>query len=103
MILTDRALRDFEKYVESLKVAPYVSMLDSIPICYLNALITDWMDSVGYKVFAYPYANTKTFDSVILHKGVYSSTEVRVSRLEALNTAIEKVNELYNSPSILGF
>lgn len=50
MELTDKCLKDFEKYVECLEVAPYTSMLGSVPKCYLNALIIEFFDSVGYYI-----------------------------------------------------
>lgn len=95
-LLTGKAKEDFENYVKELKVAPYVSMLNEIPKTYLNALIIDWFDSVGLKIFIEP---TTCID--VWHSDIYGWTECfsenLESRQEATTEAIKKACEIYNN------
>jgi len=83
MILTDKSLEAFEKYIESLEVAPYVVMLDSIPKPYLNALIIDWL------------SNLKELDWERIFYVEYRATKFLNSKL-ATTQAITKANKIFN-------
>jgi len=67
-----------------------------LPESCQNALIIEFFDSVGIKIFQYPLINCDDFDSVILYENMYIAMNVRLSRTEATNEAIIKANDLYN-------
>lgn len=98
MILTRIAKKDFEKYVENLQVSSYISMLENIPITYLNALIIDWFDSIGIYI---EVLREPDFYAFQIHKGNYKKIHFNEggfnSRQEATTEAIKKANEIYNS------
>jgi hypothetical protein len=111
MELTGKCKEDFENYIQNLQVAPYVSMLDQVPKCYLNALIIDFLDSVnlfigvdswrsaGNKEETYFWYNVKDINQESLinsdyHSSIYMS--MKKTRLEATNEAILKANTIYN-------
>jgi len=83
MILTDKCKTEFEKYVESLEVAPYVVMLDSIPQTYLHALIIEW------------FSTLKELDWERIFYVEYRATKFLNSKL-ATTKAITKANSLFN-------
>ena len=96
MKLTGKAKEDFEKWIETLEVAPYVVMLENIPICYLNALIIEWLDSVGIFIFiefGYKFTIVNN-ESSIFDKYYIHSTNLE-TRQEATEKAIEKANEIF--------
>lgn len=65
-----------------------------IPDMYLNALIIDFFDSMGIRVFPYPIAESNNFDAVIQFKDTYEALNVRLLRQEAINTAICEINTI---------
>lgn len=97
MILTGVCKIDFENYVQDLQVAPYVSMLDNIPVSYLYALIIDFFDSKGINILIHNfdfqnwwYYEVKYFP----HKD--EGKFMKDSRQKATEEAIKFANEYYN-------
>lgn len=91
MKLTGKAKEDF--YNKTL----YTEInFDLVGELFQNALIIEFFDSVGIKIFPYPIINSEDFDAVIQHENMYQAIDVRLSRQEAINAAIEKANEIYN-------
>ena len=100
MELTGKASKDFEKYVTELEVAPYISMLDSIPKCYLYSLMVDFFDSVEIKIFIQE-AFTYYFRCYFSYDNIpYWIHEKFNTRQEATKKAIEKANEIYNGNNL---
>ena len=98
MKLTEKAKEDFEKHVENLPVAPYVSMLDSIPTTYLNALIIEWFDKKGFTIDRNSYGRTMVITDWT--DGNENRYVIDCEYLEPFeewwDAAIEKTNTLYN-------
>jgi len=71
-----------------------------LPESCQNAIIIEFFDSVGIKIFLYPLINCDDFDSVILYENMYIAINVRLSRTEATNEAIIKANIIYNESKL---
>jgi hypothetical protein len=99
MELTGKCKEDFEQYLQNLELAPYVSMLDQIPKCYLNALIVDFFDSVGLTIDRNTYG--KIMNITDWRDGLEKQYAVDCDYLEPFEEwyceAIRKVNNIYNN------
>ena len=106
MILTGKAKEDFENYVLNKKLGHNSEVLisvynqESLFINYnnvketlLNALITEWFDSVGIIITSDYFELNKGFYSEILNENFEI---IKPTHQEALTEAIKKANEIYN-------
>lgn len=94
MILTGKALLDFGTWVFN----EYgISYADNHRPVYLNALIIEWLDSVGIYIETF---NEFGAFGISIHKGDYRNPIESIghwnSRQESTNAAIKKANDIYN-------
>lgn len=106
MILTGKAKEDFLEYYNNHSIKYLLSWtdFDDLPLVVKNALIIEWLDSVGI------YINTtyEEFEDIQVKKLpvlvktwiVWVNEELLIdfnSRQEATDEAIKKANEIYNN------
>ena len=100
MILTEKAKKDFYKYIniEDYKLFDYVRKKYANEIV-LNALIVEWFDSVGIYIEISFYDDCYWTYNIYSNKPVLEKENANIcnNRQEALIEAIKKANEIYNS------
>lgn len=101
MILTGKAQGDFEKWLckeDNLFIEEIKEMSNYIDERYLNALIIEWLDSVGIfiELYKYDYFVTYIVHGDITEKGWDESDAPSETRQEAIEKAIVKANKIYN-------
>ena len=91
MILTEKCLQDYKIWFDKNynDYWRYYQTKQSI----LNALIVDFLDSVGIYIISDYFELNKGFYSEILNENFEI---VKPTRQEALTEAIKKANEIYN-------
>jgi|SRR6478752_4836064 len=93
MKLTGKCKDDFLNYCKQSE-----SFINTYADIYLNSLIIEWFDSVGLFIDCGYYAKGKMCSGIESENFSFISTGTRhETRLNALNSAIEKANELYNN------
>ena len=99
MILTEKAKKDFYKYIniEDYKLFDYVRKKYANEIV-LNALIVEWFDSVGIYIEISFYDDCYWTYNIYSNKPVLEKETANIcnNRQEALTEAIKKANEYYN-------
>lgn len=90
MILTYKAKEDFLKYLQDLEIVPYPAMFSEVPLTIQLPYIVDWFDSIEMYFWVYR-SESGYWATSIERKAKYDT------RNEALISAIEDVNEIYNN------
>lgn len=104
MLLTDKAKFDFLDWLvnnHEIDLKGFELGKDVIQ----NALIVEWLDSVGIVIlldtsigyFYYVIKETLLNPNVSYHKKYFQEEDDSKTRNEAINFAIKKANEIYNS------
>jgi len=98
MILTGKALSDFEAYYYS--KPDHVGAWELLPIIHLHAIIVEWLDSVGIHVCITPiFKGTQIENSLYGYSyniGIKSFTNRYTTRPEATEAALITANKIYN-------
>ena len=95
MKLTGKCKQDFWMSLD----LDTLKRLNDLPGCCQNALIIEYLDSIGIYVYVKPrfHYGGLSFDGFIDGMDISKiETEYFKTRTEAINAAIEKVNELIN-------
>ena len=69
---------------------------EDMPECALNALIIEWLDSVGIYIELLYFVDGNYFVATVYHNDGYDRIGDFDTRTEATNEAIIKANDLYN-------
>ena len=91
MILTGKAKEDFKRWLDEEYDLHYYNIQSDL---YLNALIIEWFDSVGYIIIIGHNSLIKKFYYCI--EKIFYDCGTQSTRQEATIEAIKKANELYN-------
>jgi len=109
MILTGKAKEDFIEYYNnhSIKYLLSWTYFDDLPLVVKNALIIEWLDSVGIGVDSYTRlkrTNKLCWNADIIAEYDISNGRATINlslncknRQEATEKAIKKANEIYNN------
>lgn len=97
-MLTDKALTDFNKWLENGNHTPWVVFFDNLPDTVKNAYYIEWFDTVGVYVGIVPISipapdGTSAFDVFI----DFEIRSIECSRFKATKQALIMANGIYNS------
>lgn len=96
MLLTGKCKEDFLIHLKETRRCNEKSFSE-FPAIFEDALIIEWLDSVGIYVTILPCID-KTFDSyVTINKKRIEVSQFNETRSEATQKAILKANEIYNN------
>ena len=100
MLLTDKAKEDFLIHLKETRRCNEKSFSE-FPAIFEDALIIEWLDSVGIYVWTIPSARVETKWTFRIFKDLFTDIKQRAyiykTRSEATQKAILKANEIYNN------
>ena len=98
MLLTDKTKEDFLKYYNNHSIRFLLSwtIFEDLPLVVQNALIIEWLDSVGI-IISVTYCKLSNGFDFLLYSEYYQVSSGTHTRPEATQQAILKANEIYNN------
>lgn len=97
-MLTGKCKTDFESWLNEQEVAPYPSMIYTIPFTAFYSYFNDFLDSTEIFPYIEYHEHIKQFSGKIkdTRKNLRLDLGVYKNRIEARKELIEKANEIYN-------